>query len=169
MQNGGVTLWFAAPALGALMFAAPATAQDYPTRPIRMVVPQAAGSASDTVARIIAGELTTRLKQQVIVDNRPGGALQLGLEIAAKSPPDGYTIAYGMIGALAISPSMEKVPYETLKDLQPITLVATVPEIEWADQPESNEPLPAPAVPGPESAEPLSAPSEAPPAPEPAR
>ena len=106
MQNGGVTLWFAAPALGALMFAAPATAQDYPTRPIRMVVPQAAGSASDTVARIIAGELTTRLKQQVIVDNRPGGALQLGLEIAAKSPPDGYTIAYGMIGALAINAAL---------------------------------------------------------------
>src|SRR6187549_1340188 len=87
-----------------------ADTQDYPSRPIRMIVPQASGSASDTVARIIAAELTARLKQQVIVDNRPGGALQLGLELTAKAPPDGYTIAYGMIGALAISPNMLQKP-----------------------------------------------------------
>ncbi|MEQ1776827.1 MAG: tripartite tricarboxylate transporter substrate binding protein [Burkholderiales bacterium] len=104
----------------------PASAQDYPSRPVRMIVPQASGSASDTVARIIAADLTTRLKQQVIVDNRPGGALQLGLELTAKAPPDGYTIAYGMIGALAISPNMlQKPPIDVQKDLAPIAQTTT--------------------------------------------
>jgi tripartite-type tricarboxylate transporter receptor subunit TctC len=60
-----------------------AQAQSYPTRPVRMIVPQAPGSASDTVARIIAAELTQRLKQQVVVDNRPGGALLLGLDLTS--------------------------------------------------------------------------------------
>ncbi len=94
---------------------------DYPNRPIRMIVPQAPGSASDTVARIIAAELSTYLKQQIVVDNRPGGALLLGLELTAKAPPDGYTIGYAMIGALAISPNVvAKPPLDVQKDLAPI-------------------------------------------------
>ncbi|MBI2509032.1 MAG: tripartite tricarboxylate transporter substrate binding protein, partial [Betaproteobacteria bacterium] len=92
------------------VMAAGAAAQGYPSRPIRMIVPQAPGSASDTVARIIAAELTRYLKQQVVVDNRPGGALMIGLELTAKAPPDGYTIGYAMIGALAISPNVQKPP-----------------------------------------------------------
>jgi tripartite-type tricarboxylate transporter receptor subunit TctC len=103
-----------------------ADAQGYPSRPIRMIVPQAPGSASDTVARIIAAELTTRLKQQVIVDNRPGGALLLGLDLTSKANPDGYTIGYAMIGALAISPNVvPKPPLNVLKDLQPIAQTTT--------------------------------------------
>ena len=103
-----------------------AAAQNYPARPIRMIVPQAPGSASDTVARIIAGELTTRLKQQVVVDNRPGGALLLGLDLTSKAPPDGYTIGYAMIGALAISPNVvRKPPLNVLKDLQPVAQTTT--------------------------------------------
>jgi len=103
-----------------------AVAQPYPSRPVRMIVPQAPGSASDTVARIIAAELTSRLKQQVVVDNRPGGALLLGLDLTAKSPPDGYTIGYAMIGALAISPNVvAKPPLNVLKDLQPIAQTTT--------------------------------------------
>jgi tripartite-type tricarboxylate transporter receptor subunit TctC len=103
-----------------------AAAQGYPTRPVRMIVPQAPGSASDTVARIIAGELTQRLKQQVVVDNRPGGALLLGLDITSKAPPDGYTIGYAMIGALAISPNMQaRPPLNVLTDLQPIAQTTT--------------------------------------------
>jgi len=91
-----------------------------------MIVPQAAGSASDTVARIIAAELTSRLKQQIVVDNRPGGALLLGLDLTAKAPPDGYTIGYAMIGALAISPNVvAKPPLNVLKDLQPIAQTTT--------------------------------------------
>jgi len=103
-----------------------ADTQGYPSRPIRMIVPQAPGSASDTVARIIAAELTTRLKQQVVVDNRPGGALLLGLDLTSKSNPDGYTIGYAMIGALAISPNVvPKPPLNVLKDLQPIAQTTT--------------------------------------------
>jgi tripartite-type tricarboxylate transporter receptor subunit TctC len=114
------------PASMALLISAAASAQDYPSRPIRLIVPQASGSASDTVARIIASELTTRVKQQVIVDNRPGGALQLGLELTAKAPPDGYTIGYGMIGALAISPNMlQKPPVDVQRDLAPIAQTTT--------------------------------------------
>jgi tripartite-type tricarboxylate transporter receptor subunit TctC len=103
-----------------------AAAQNYPTRPVRMIVPQAPGSASDTVARIIAAELTQRLKQQVVVDNRPGGALLLGLDLTSKAPADGYTIGYAMIGALAISPNVvSKPPLNVLKDLQPISQTTT--------------------------------------------
>ena len=124
--SSGGRLALSAISLSALVARSQIIAQDYPSRPVRMIVPQASGSASDTVARIIAAELTTRLKQQVIVDNRPGGALQLGLEIAAKSPPDGYTISYAMIGALAISPNMlQKPPINIQKDLAPISQTTT--------------------------------------------
>jgi tripartite-type tricarboxylate transporter receptor subunit TctC len=103
-----------------------ALAQNYPVRPIRMIVPQAPGSASDTVARIIAGELGPRLGQQIVVDNRPGGALLLGLDLTSKSTPDGYTIGYAMIGALAISPNLQsKPPLNVLKDLQPVAQTTT--------------------------------------------
>lgn len=103
-----------------------ALAQSYPSRPIRMIVPQAPGSASDTVARLLAAELTSQMKQQVVVDNRPGGALQLGLELAARSTPDGYTIGYCMIGAMAISPNMlRKPPVNIEKDLLPISQTTT--------------------------------------------
>src|SRR5450631_2009839 len=80
-----------------------ASAADYPDHPIRFIVPQAAGSATDTVARILGAELSQDLGQQVIVDDRPGGALTIGLDLVAKSPPDGYTIGMGPIGALAIT------------------------------------------------------------------
>ena len=103
-----------------------AFAQTYPSRPVRMIVPQAPGSASDTVARIIAAELTSQMKQQVVVDNRPGGALQLGLELTSRATPDGYTIGYAMIGALAISPNMlRKPPLDVTKDLLPISQTTT--------------------------------------------
>ena len=91
-----------------------------------MIVPQAPGSASDTVARLLAAELTSQMKQQIVVDNRPGGALQLGLELTARSNPDGYTIGYCMIGAMAISPNMlRKPPVSIEKDLLPISQTTT--------------------------------------------
>ncbi len=108
------------------LFCCTAAAQSYPSRPIRMIVPQAPGSASDNVARIIAAELGPRLGQQIVVDNRPGGALLLGLDLTSKSTPDGYTIGYAMIGALAISPNMQsKPPLDVLKDLQPVAQTTT--------------------------------------------
>src|SRR6202140_4135433 len=102
-----------------------ASATDYPDHPIHFIVPQAAGSATDTVARILAAELTKELGQSVIVDDRPGGALTVGLDLVAKSPPDGYTIGMGPIGALAITRHMvAKRPYAIERDFQPIALVA---------------------------------------------
>jgi tripartite-type tricarboxylate transporter receptor subunit TctC len=98
---------------------------EYPDRPIRLIVPQAAGSATDTVARILAAELAKDLGQQIIVDDRPGGALTIGLDLVAKSDPDGYTLGMGPIGALAITRHMVAVlPYNIERDFQPISLLA---------------------------------------------
>ena len=105
------------------MLATPAAAQ-YPDRPIHLIVPQAAGSATDTVARILAAPLTQEIGQQIIVDDRPGGALTVGLDLTAKAAPDGYTLCMGPIGALAISPHLVKnLPYDIARDFQPIALV----------------------------------------------
>ena len=97
---------------------------EYPDRPIRFIVPQAAGSATDTVARIVAAELGPILGTTVVVDDRPGGALTLGLDLVAKSAPDGYTIGMGPIGALAITRHMmAKLPYVIERDFQPIAMI----------------------------------------------
>ena len=85
-------------------------AAEYPSRPIRMIVPQAPGSASDNVARLVAAELGSRAGQQIIVDNRPGGALMIGMDMTARAVPDGYTIGYAPVGALAISPNLTAKP-----------------------------------------------------------
>jgi tripartite-type tricarboxylate transporter receptor subunit TctC len=108
-----------------VVLGAPAPAAgEYPDRPIRLIVPQAAGSATDTVARILGAELGKELGQQVVVDNRPGGALTIGLDLTAKSEPDGYTVCMGPIGALAITRHMvAKLPYDIERDFQPVALV----------------------------------------------
>lgn len=98
----------------------------YPERPIRLIVPQAPGSASDTVARLVAAGLARELDQQIVVDNRPGGALMIGMEMTAHATPDGYTIGYGPVGALAISPNvLRKVPIDMQRDLQPVMQTTT--------------------------------------------
>src|SRR5712691_11690171 len=106
----------------ACAFATGAAAQ-YPDKPVRLIVPQAAGSATDTVARILGAELGKELGQQIVIDNRPGGALTIGLDLTAKAEPDGYTICMGPIRALAITRHMvAKLPYDIERDLQPIAL-----------------------------------------------
>jgi tripartite-type tricarboxylate transporter receptor subunit TctC len=96
---------------------------DYPDHPIRLIVPQAAGSATDTVARILGAELAKEIGQTIVIDNRPGGALTIGIDLVAKAAPDGYTIGMGPIGALAITRHMvAKLPYDIERDLQPIAL-----------------------------------------------
>ena len=98
----------------------PASAE-YPDRLVRLVVPQAPGSATDVLARILAAELEPQIGQSIVVENRPGGALTTGLAFTAKSAPDGYTIAMGPIGALAITRHLvKKVPYDIERDFQPI-------------------------------------------------
>ncbi|MBV8032402.1 MAG: tripartite tricarboxylate transporter substrate binding protein, partial [Betaproteobacteria bacterium] len=97
---------------------------EYPDHPVRMVVPQAAGSATDNFARLLAPELGRQLGQPIVVDNRPGGALTIGIDAVAKALPDGYTIGLGPVGALAITRHMvAKLPYDIDRDLQPVALV----------------------------------------------
>ncbi|HEY6863674.1 MAG TPA: tripartite tricarboxylate transporter substrate binding protein [Burkholderiales bacterium] len=97
---------------------------EYPEHPVRLIVPQAAGSATDTIARLLVAELPAQLGQQVVVENRPGGALTIGINLVAKAAPDGYTVGMGPIGAMAITRHMvSKLPYDIERDLQPIALV----------------------------------------------
>jgi tripartite-type tricarboxylate transporter receptor subunit TctC len=112
-----------------LLVPALATAQEFPNKAIRLVVPFPAGGPNDIIARVIGQRMSELTKQPVVIDNRGGQGGVLGTDAVAKAAPDGYTIAISSAGALAISPSMEKVAYDTLKDFQPITLVATVPEM----------------------------------------
>ena len=110
-------------ALVLLALATPAAAE-FPDKPIRLIVPQAPGSATDTVARILGAELAKELGQQIVVDNRPGGALTIGLDLTAKAEPDGYTLCMGPVGALAITRHMvAKLPYNIETDFQPIGLI----------------------------------------------
>ncbi len=115
--------------LSILLGPALAQAQDYPNRPIRLIVPFPAGGPNDIIARTLSQRMQEILKQPIVIDNRGGQGGVIGTDVVAKAEPDGYTIAITSSGALAISPSMEKVAYETLKDLAPVTLVAKVPEM----------------------------------------
>jgi tripartite-type tricarboxylate transporter receptor subunit TctC len=118
-----------AASLSLLLWASAADAQDFPARQIRLIVPFPAGGPNDIIARVIGQRMSEIAKQPVIIDNRGGQGGVLGTEALAKATPDGYTIAISSAGALAISPTMEKVAYDPLKDLQAITLVAKVPEM----------------------------------------
>jgi tripartite-type tricarboxylate transporter receptor subunit TctC len=115
-------------ALG-LLCPAPVQADGFPDHSIRLIVPFPAGGPNDIIARVVGQRLSEILKQPVVIDNRAGQGGVLGTDIVAHATPDGYTIGIASAGALAISPSMEKVAYDTLKDLAPITLVAKVPEM----------------------------------------
>ena len=101
---------------------------DYPTRPVRMIVPFAPGGASDFVGRIIQPAMADLLKQQVVIDNRGGAAGNIGVEVAVRASPDGYNFLLGNVGTMAINPVYYvKFPYRPLKDLIPITQVVDVP------------------------------------------
>jgi tripartite-type tricarboxylate transporter receptor subunit TctC len=104
-------------------------ADEFPSKAIRLIVPFPPGGPNDIIARVIGQRMSELIRQPVVIDNRAGQGGVLGTEALAKANPDGYTIAISSAGALAISPSMEKVAYDTRKDLAPVTLVATVPEM----------------------------------------
>jgi tripartite-type tricarboxylate transporter receptor subunit TctC len=106
-----------------------ATAQAYPTRPVKLIIPFAAGSSSnDILGRQLAQRLSEAMGQQFVVENRPGAGGNLGSEVAAKSPPDGYTLLLGINGPLAISPSVyEKLGYDPVRDLAPVARFVVVP------------------------------------------
>lgn len=109
--------------------ALPCAAQSaYPAKPIRLIVPSPPGGGTDTLARLVATKLGESLQWQLVADNRPGAGGNLGMDAAAKSTPDGYTIAMGESANLAINPSLyAKMPFDPAKDLVPVVLVGTVP------------------------------------------
>ena len=113
----------------AVLCPAVALAQDFPNRTIHLIVPFPPGGPNDIIARVVAQKMQDILKQTIVIDNKSGQGGVIGTDFVAKSPPDGYTIGIVSAGALAISASMEKVAYDTLKDLAPVTLVAKVPEM----------------------------------------
>lgn len=110
----------------ALATAGTATAQNYPSRPIRIVVVSTPGGSVDTMARTVGPKLAEKWGQQVIVDNRPGAGGAIAAELVAKAPPDGYTLIMGTVASFATNVSLrKKLPYDPVKDFAPITLVAT--------------------------------------------
>jgi tripartite-type tricarboxylate transporter receptor subunit TctC len=115
--------------LSVLLLPASVAAQDFPNKPIRLIVPFPPGGPNDIIARIVGQRMSELTKQPVLIDNRGGQAGVLGTDAVAKANPDGYTIGIVSASALAISPTMEKVAYDVAKDFAPITLVATVPEM----------------------------------------
>src|SRR6476659_5761005 len=118
-----------AAALSLLLWPASVAAQDFPTKPIKLIVPFPAGGPNDIIARVVGQRMSELTKQPIVIDNRGGQAGVLGTDAIAKSNPDGYTIGIVSASALVISPSMEKVPYDAQKDIAPVTLVVTVPEM----------------------------------------
>ncbi len=117
-------------ALAAMLGAGPfATAADFPTRPIRIIVPYAPGGASETMARLVAERLSQSLKQPVLIDNRPGGGTVIGASIAAQAPADGYTLFVNASSFVINSHLITKLPYDPWKDFVPLTLAASNPHV----------------------------------------
>jgi tripartite-type tricarboxylate transporter receptor subunit TctC len=107
-----------------------AAAQEYPSRPIRVIVPFPPGGSTDILARTVFQQLGKEWRQSIIIDNRPGAGGMIGTEMASRAAPDGYTLLMGSGGPLTISPSLyDKLAYDPLKDFVPVTVIATVPNI----------------------------------------
>lgn len=107
-----------------------AWAQNYPTRPIRLIVPFPPGGTTDVVARLMAQKITDAWGQQVVVDNRPGAGGTIGTELAAKSPPDGHTLLMGSITTHAVNPALySKLNFDPVKDFVPVGLIVSSPQL----------------------------------------
>lgn len=107
-----------------------AAAQGYPGKVVRIINPYAAGGPSEQVTRVLAAGLEEQFKQQVIIESRPGGGTVIGADYVAKSPPDGYTLLLATAAALIVQPLiMDKIPYDAQRDLVPVGLFATVPNL----------------------------------------
>lgn len=116
---------------GAVLAASPVSrAEPYPDKPIRMIVPFSPGGTSDTLARILGRKMTEAWGRQIVVDSRPGASGIIGTEIAAHAPADGYTLMHGNMSQFAINPGLyRKLPYQTLRDFVPLSLIATAPQL----------------------------------------
>ena len=115
-------------AVALLAFAASAAAQEYPTRPIKLIVPFPPGGGTDILSRVVAQKVADNNKWTIVADNRPGAGGNIGVDAAAKAAPDGYTLVMGQTSNLAINPSLQKkMPYDSQKDLAPVALVGQGP------------------------------------------
>src|SRR5882757_2562675 len=123
-------IWSAlAAGLSLLLLPAVATSQDFPTKPIKLIVPFPPGGPNDIIARVVGQRMSELTRQPIIIENRSGQAGVLGTDAVAKAAPDGYTIGITSASSLVINPSLEKMPYDVRKDLVPVTLNVTVPEM----------------------------------------
>ena len=114
----------------AALVATPAAAQSYPTKPIRMIVPFPPGGPIDTMGRMVANDLSVRLGQQVIVDNRAGAGSTLGTKAAAAAEPDGYTLLFGSSGSLAVAPALyTNLDVDPLKAFVPVAKMSLLPHL----------------------------------------
>jgi tripartite-type tricarboxylate transporter receptor subunit TctC len=112
-----------------IFFAFPVVAQNYPLRPIRLIVPQGAGGSTDIISRITAQRMGVQMNQQIVIDNRTGAGGTIGVEIAANAAPDGYTLTLSATSTHALNPSLRQVPYHPLRDFEAVSLVATTPYV----------------------------------------
>jgi tripartite-type tricarboxylate transporter receptor subunit TctC len=117
--------------LAALALASVAAAADvYPTKPVRLIVPFPPGGPADVLARTVGDRIGAALGQAVVVDNRPGAGGNIGMELAAKAPPDGHTLVLAPAGNLTVNPSLYRnVPYDVARDFAPVTVIAAVPNV----------------------------------------
>src|SRR5690349_15314027 len=118
---------FSVLALFATMAGSALAQSDYPNKPIRMIVGYAPGGGTDIMARIVATRMSEHLGQSVVVENRPGNSGIVGATAVARSAPDGYTLMMGVMSLNTIQPHLVQLPYDPIKDLTPINLVASVP------------------------------------------
>ncbi len=123
-----ITLYGAA-CLVAVAMPVAVAAQSYPTKPIRMVVPWSPGGTSDTIARILGQKMTEAWSQQIVIDTRPGASGIIGTEIAMRASGDGYTLLHANMSQWATNPSLYKINYDTLRDFQPVSMVAIAPQL----------------------------------------
>jgi tripartite-type tricarboxylate transporter receptor subunit TctC len=112
-----------------VIFSGALPAQGYPAKPIRVVVPYAPGGATDLTARLVGQKMQEAMKQNVLVDNRPGAGGVIGTDIVAKAAPDGYTVLIAVPAEIAILPHLQKMPYNVARDLAPVSLAAVTPLI----------------------------------------
>jgi tripartite-type tricarboxylate transporter receptor subunit TctC len=125
LNNGNRILRALAVAVLALVLVPSASAQDFPSRPVRIIVPYAAGGSGDLLARLLGGKLSGMWGQQVVIDNRPGAGALIGTELAARSEPDGHTLYLATDGPLTIAATLHKhVPYDWKRDFAPVSMIA---------------------------------------------
>lgn len=123
-----VSTWVRVTLVALLMASGTGTAQNYPTRPVRFIIPFAPGGNTDLQGRLIAQKLSDAWAQQVVVDNRGGAGGTLGVDVAAKAAPDGHTLVLASFGNILVGPALyRKLPYDPMKDLAPVVLVSTPP------------------------------------------